>query len=91
MGDSKMKPEEKAFLVKSDAQCNNPSLGNLLGAYLCDALPAEKRGDFEMHLEECIACWTDVTNWVNLGLAAKRKSGASISDTQKAQSFKASH
>ncbi|HEV2199739.1 MAG TPA: zf-HC2 domain-containing protein [Bryobacteraceae bacterium] len=89
MEDSKMKPEEMAFWVKTDASCNNPDLGNLLGAYLCDALSPEKRAGFENHLDECIACWTDVTNWENLGLAAKDRPAQLARDPKKARSFRA--
>jgi len=65
-----MKPEEMAFWVKTDARCNNPALGKLLGAYLFNALPPGELATFEEHCEECIACWTDVTNRENMRLAA---------------------
>ncbi len=71
MDRSQKKPEEKAFWVKTDVGCINSEFGKLLGAYLFDALPPEKGAGFEKHMEECIACWTDVTNWGNLSLAAK--------------------
>jgi anti-sigma factor RsiW len=70
MQQSQMKPNEMVFWMISDARCNNPEIGDLLGAYLCDALPPETREIFEAHLEECMGCWTDVTNWENMGLAA---------------------
>jgi hypothetical protein len=55
-----------AFLIQSDAKCIDETIGNLLGKYLCDAVTTEEKERFEKHLNECGACWMDVTNWNNL-------------------------
>jgi len=89
MEDSKLKPEEMAFFMQSNASCDNPQLGDLMGAYLCDALPTDKRAAFEAHLEGCIACWTDVANWENLGMAAKEQRRGQTGEVNQAKSFKA--
>lgn len=91
MDRSQTKPKEKAFWVKTDAGCTDSEFGKLLGAFLFDALPLEQRTGFEKHLEECIACWTDVTNWGNLGLAAKDAQDAAARRGGKARSFRAAH
>lgn len=63
------KASDVAFFVKSDAECIDKDVSRLLGKYLCGAANADEAELFERHLDECIACWTDVTNWTNLGLA----------------------
>jgi len=63
-------PDQLAYFVQSDAECCDPAgAGQLLGSYVCDALSPSEKDVFEQHMKECIACWTDVTNWNNLGLA----------------------
>ena len=60
------KTSELAFLMRTDDQCINQDVGDLLGAYLLGALRADQRTLFESHVNECLACWTDVTNWGNI-------------------------
>lgn len=84
------KPEERAFWVKTDARCTNRKIGKLLGGYLFHALAPAEQAAFEKHLEECIACWTDVTNWGNISPAiVNRPAPAEIDRTKKSRSFKA--
>lgn len=62
-------PSELVYFVKSDAKCIDVEIGQLLGKYLCNAVNPDEENLFKRHLGECIACWTDVTNWNNLDLA----------------------
>ncbi|HEV2199740.1 MAG TPA: hypothetical protein VGR73_07955 [Bryobacteraceae bacterium] len=64
-----LEPNELVYFVKYDAECIDVNVGQLLGKYLCDAVDPKEKEIFERHLEECIACWTDVANWNNLGYA----------------------
>jgi len=64
-------PTDLAFFVRSDARCMDKKVGQLLGKYLFQAVNAEEKDVFESHLEDCLPCWTDVTNWNNLK-SAKR-------------------
>lgn len=85
MGERKVRENEIVAWAMTDARCTDEAVGELLGDYLFNALPPEKQGVFEEHLDECIACFTAATNWKNIGAAAD---GQSDDRVDKARSFK---
>jgi len=92
MGERKVRENEIVAWAMTDARCTDEAVGELLGDYLFNALPPEKQGVFEEHLDECIACFTAATNWANLESTARgstEKTGGADEAVDKARSFKA--
>jgi anti-sigma factor RsiW len=90
MDDSKARTDETAAWVTMDAHCTNEDIGNLLGDYLFNTLTPEDRAVFEVHLVQCVACFTAVTNWANISPAVKNQPSSTGNDQiKKARSFKA--
>jgi anti-sigma factor RsiW len=90
MDDRKERVDEKATWATTDAQCTDESVGELLGDYLFAALTPETRAVFEEHLDDCVACFTAVTNWENISPTVDGQPNPAESDqANKARSFKA--
>lgn len=64
--------EEPIFIARTDAKCTDPRLGELLGAYLGDALSAEEKQRFKKHIQDCLSCDVSVCNWFQLRRALQR-------------------
>ena len=90
MDDPKVRTDETATWVMTDAYCTDERVGELLGDYLFNALTPETHAAFEEHLDRCVACFTAMTNWENIGPTVNsRPDPAGNDQAKKARSFKA--
>ncbi len=90
MDDPKARTDETAIWIRTDADCTDESVGILLGDYLLKALSPEEIAAFEKHLDQCVACFTAVTNWENISPTVKGQPNSAGSDqVTKPRSFKA--
>jgi Putative zinc-finger len=64
--------EEEILIARTDANCTNPQIGKLLGAYLGDSLGAPQKEEFEKHMDDCLSCDLCVNNWFQLRQALRR-------------------
>jgi anti-sigma factor RsiW len=72
MGNEREVAKRGVICIRTNAQCTNKKMGDLVGRYLRNELPPDQTLSFEQHMSECIACDSTVLNWQSLKFAVAR-------------------
>jgi Putative zinc-finger len=70
-GGMEQDPEPVFYFVTTNAECVDEQLGGRLLEYINRTLPPEEAVEFEAHMQDCVACETDCSNWKELASAVR--------------------